>query len=263
MKIDRRECDLFRQTAQSAACPISHRVSPWTCQHRTAESPFRLAWSSLLPPVPLSPPINSLSHPLPPLRCLAFIVRLCVGKRPPSFLSVGSFRLFSGRIFTKIPVHSLPPTRYAPFFSCASVPHAPFTTLRSPPPSLSKSAMAAANGTEVTSYIITVSLSVSICSVTAMGLSLNLRNLPVLSRSLLAKLHIPSFTLDFFHYPFPALISLRRTPNGRISGRFASQYPSHGFDIEMMKARSLLRSISGHPSPPSHAPSFFRFQRPM
>ena len=128
--------------------------------------------------------------------------------------------------------------------------------LRFPPPSLSKSTMAVANGTEVTSYIITVSLSVSICSVTAMGLSLNLRNLPILSRSLFAKLHIPSFTLDFFPYPFPALISHRRTPNGRISGRFASQYPSYGFDIEMMTTHSLLRSISGHPSPPSHAPSF-------
>ena len=200
--------------------------------------------------------LDSPSHPPPPLRFLAFIARLCVKKRPPSFLSVGFFRPFSGRIFTETPIHSIPPTRYAPFFSCTSVPHTPFTTLRSPPSSRQKPATTATNGTEIPSYIIIVLLSVPVCSVTAAQLSLNLRNLPKLSSSLLAKLHIPTFALYFFHYPFPALISLRRTPNGRISGRFASQYPSHGFDIEMMKACSLLRSISGHPSPPSHAPSF-------
>ena len=62
----------------------------------------------------------------------------------------------------------------------------------------------------------------AVCSITAARLSLNLRNSPKLSHSHLAKLHIPTFALYFFHYPFPALISLRHTPNGRISGRFAS-----------------------------------------
>ena len=90
-----------------------------------------------------------------------------------------------------------------------------------------------------------------------MGLSLNLRNLPVLSRSLLAKLHIPSFTLDFFPYPFPALISLRRTPNGRISGRFA---------LNILLTDDDTLSLAIHFWSPESSISraqFFRFQRYM
>ena len=102
----------------------------------------------------------------------------------------------------------------------------------------------------------------AVCSITAARLSLNLRNLPRLSHSHLAKLHIPTFSPYSFPYTFPALIFLRHTPNERIPGRFASQYLSYGFVIEMMKALSLAIHFRSPESSISRA-QFFRFQRSM
>ena len=224
----------------------SHR-SPWACQRRISRS-SRLVIASLPQYFSLRLILHPILYPLGDFWLSSFV---CVSKgdRHLFYLSALS-DLSLGEFSDTYPRYTSNPLRPLLFVHIC-----PSHSLHRPPVPAILASQTCNNSNERNRGNELYHHRFAVCSITAARLSPNLRNLPKLSHTLLAKLHIPTFTPYSFPYPFPALISLCRTPNERIPGRFAS-YPSYGFDIEMMKALSLLRSISGHPSPPSHAPSF-------
>ena len=232
----------------------SHR-SPWACQRRISRS-SRLVIASLSQYFSLRLILHPILHPLCDFWLSSFV---CVSKGDRhlfyllalSDLSLGEFSDTYSQ-FTSDPLRPLLFVHVCPSHS-----------LHRPPVPAILASKTCNNSNERNRGNELHHHHFAVCSITAARLSLNLRNLPRLSHSHLAKLHIPTFSPYSFPYTFPALIFLRHTPNERIPGRFASQYPSYGFDIEMMKALSLLRSISGHPSPPSHAPSFSGSRGPL
>ena len=108
------------------------------------------------------------------------------------------------------PSHSLPVTRYAPFFSCVYFPHVPPPHHPSSPPHLSvkdpKRQRRTIQKQQATPTL--DSLSAPTSSVTAAHQSLRLReNPPKPYAPYPADLRVPTFTLSYLPYPFSALTS--------------------------------------------------------
>ena len=149
---------------------------------------------------------------------------MCVEKRQPPFLYVGPFWLCLERIFTRHPSHSLPLTRYTPFFSCVSFSHTTSNTPQSTGNLVAQSPKQQRQTTGGDSHHHRFAVSFRLpCNHSAtVAVPQGTPSFPLSNHHALCltKLHILTFTFSFFPYPFSALISIHHTPHGRISGRF-------------------------------------------